>query len=226
MPNGLLNNLFYNFKKKQLNVENLREARAIAGWAHLDKKSGTGNGTVQVTVDAYLGRNPRNTSVQVATNGGVSKNVSVVQNGKAIYITKESDPNVGAAATTATVKFRTNVEKFKLEIGNSGTVGSVKVNNVDVPEAGGIYTPAGDPGASSEYTVTVVVNFAANGSIQNKQYTVKASDSVNAEVSATATITQSAADSNLTVSPEQLTFEATGGAKTITITSNDSWTIA
>jgi hypothetical protein len=226
MPNGLLNNLFYNLKKKQMDREKLREARAIAGWAHLDKKSGTGNGTVQVTIDAYLGRNDRNTSVQVATNGGVSKNVSVVQNGKAIYITKESDPNVGAAATTATVKFKTNVEKFKLEIGNSGTVGSVKVNNVDVPEAGGIYTPAGDPGASSEYTVTVVVNFAANGSIQNKQYTVKASDSVNAEVSATATITQSAADSNLTVSPEQLTFEATGGAKTITITSNDSWTIA
>lgn len=206
--------------------EKLREARAIAGWARLDKKSGTGNSTVQVTVDAYLGRNARNTSVQVATKGGVSKNVSVVQNGKAIYITKESDPNVGAAATTATVKFKTNVAEFKLGIGNSGTVGSVKVNNVDVPEVGGIYTPAGDPGASGEYTVTVVVNFAANGSIQNKPYTVKASDSVNAEVSATATITQSAADSNLTVSPEQLTFEATGGAKTITITSNDSWTIS
>ena len=133
---------------------------------------------------------------------------------------------MGAAATTATVTFKTNVEKFKLKIGDSGTVGSVKVNNVDVPEAGGIYTPAGDPGASDEYVVTVVVNFAANGSIQNKQYTVKASDSVNAEVSATATITQSAADSNLTVSPEQLTFEATGGSKTITITSNDSWTIS
>lgn len=206
--------------------EKLREARAIAGWAHLDKKTGTGNGTVQVTVDAYLGRNARNTAIQVATKGGVSKSVSVVQSGKAIYITKESDPNVGAEATTATVKFKTNVKEFKLEIGNSGTVGSVKVNNVDVPEAGGIYTPAGDPGASGEYIVTVVVNFAANGSIQNKQYTVKASDSVNAEVSATATITQSAADSNLTVSPEQLTFEATGGSKTITITSNDSWTIS
>lgn len=206
--------------------EKLREARAIAGWAHLDKKTGTGNGTVQVTVDAYLGRNARNTAIQVATNGGVSKSVSVVQSGKAIYITKESDPNVGAEATTATVKFKTNVAKFKLGIGNSGTVGSVKVNNVDVPEAGGIYTPAGDPGASGEYVVTVVVNFAANGSIQNKQYTVKASDSVNAEVSATATITQSAADSNLTVSPGQLTFEATGGSKTITITSNDSWTIS
>lgn len=206
--------------------EKLREARAIAGWAHLDQKTGTGNSTVQVTVDAYLGRNDRNTTIQVATNGGVSKSVSVVQNGKAIYITKESDPNVGAEATTATVKFKTNVNEFKLEIGNSGTVGSVKVNNVDVPEAGGIYTPAGDPGASGEYVVTVVVNFAANGSIQNKQYTVKASDSVNAAVSATATITQSAADSNLTVSPEQLTFEATGGANTITITSNDSWTIS
>lgn len=206
--------------------EKLREARAIAGWAHLDKKSGTGNSTVQVTADIYSGRNPRNTSVQVATNGGVSKNVSVVQNGKAIYITKESDPNVGAAATTATIRFRTNVEKFKLGIGNSGTVGSVKVNNVDVPEAGGIYTPVGDPGASGEYTVTVVVNFAANGSILDKQYTIKASDSVNAEVSATATITQSSAGSNLTVSPEQLTFEAVGGSRLITITSNDSWTIA
>ena len=69
--------------------EKLREARAIAGWAHLDKKTGTGNDTGQVTVDAYLGRNARNTAIQVATNGGVSKSVSVVQNGKAIYITKE-----------------------------------------------------------------------------------------------------------------------------------------
>lgn len=206
--------------------EKLREARAIASWAHLDKKTGTGNSTVQVTVDAYLGRNARNTAIQVATNGGVSRTVSVVQNGKAIYITKESDPNVGAEAITATVKFKTNVAKFKLGIGNSGTVGSVQVNNVDVPEVGGIYTPAGDPGASGEYVVTVVVNFAANGSIQDKQYTVKASDSVNAEVSATATITQSAADSTLTLSPGQLTFEATGSSKTITITSNDSWTIS
>lgn len=206
--------------------EKLREARAIAGWAHLDKQTGIGNDTVQVTVDAYLGRNARNTAIQVATNGGVSKSVSVVQSGKAIYITKESDPNVGAEATTATVTFQTNVENFKLRIGNSGTVGSVKVNNVDVPEASGIYTPAGDPGASGEYIVTVVVNFAANGSIQNKRYTVMVSDPVNAEVSATATITQSAADSNLTVSPEQLTFEATGGSKIITITSNDSWTIS
>lgn len=206
--------------------EKLREARAIAAWAHLDKKNGTGNSTVQVSVDAYWGRNTRNTSAQIATNGGVSKNVSVVQSGKPIYFTKDSNPNVGAVATTATVKFQTNVEKFKLEIGNSGTVGSVKVNNVDVPEAGGIYTPAADPGASGQYVVTVVVNFADNGSIQNKQYTVKASDSVNAAVSATATITQSAADSNLTVSTEQLTFEATGGTKTITITSNDSWTIS
>lgn len=206
--------------------EKLREARAIAGWAQLDKKTGTGNDTVQVTVAAYLGRNNRNTAIQVATKGGVSKSVSVVQMGKAIYITKESDPNVGANATTATVEFETNVEKFKLEIGNSGTVGSVKINNVDVPEADGIYTPGGDPGASGKYVVTVVVNFAANGSIQDKQYTVKASDPVDAAVNATATITQSAADSNLTVSPEQLTFEATGGSKTITLTSNDSWTIS
>lgn len=206
--------------------EELREIIAITGWASLNQNSGTGNSTVQVIVNAHSGRNSRNTSVQVATNGGVSKSVSVVQKGKAIYVAKESNPNVEAAATTATVEFKTNVEKFKLEIGNSGTVGSVKVNNVNILEADGIYTPAGDPGASGGYLVTVVMNFAANSSIQNKQYTVKASDSVNAEVSATATITQSAADSNLTVSPEQLTFEAAGGDKTITITSNDSWTIS
>lgn len=205
---------------------NLRAARAMAGWSHLDKNSGTGNDTVQVTVDSYLGRSQRTTVVDIATAGGVSKSVQVVQNGKSIYITKESDPSVGASATTATVTFRTNVEKFKLEIGNGGTVGSVKVNNSDVPESSGVYTPSGDPGSSNEYEVVVVVNFPANPTINTKQYTVKASDSVSTDVSATATITQDAADSNLTVSPEQLTFEATGGSKTITITSNDSWTIS
>ena len=64
------------------------------------------------TVDAYLGRNNRNTTVQVATNGGVSKSVSVVQKGKAIYITKESDPNV--VSPTFVLKVRDAVRKTDL----------------------------------------------------------------------------------------------------------------
>ena len=63
---------------------------------------------------------------------------------------------MGAEATTATVKFKTNLEKFNLGLGNSGTVDSVKVDDVNVTETGGIYIPVGDPGASGEvWTPTV-----------------------------------------------------------------------
>lgn len=206
--------------------EKLRAARAMAGWVTPDKKSGQGDGTVELTVLAFTGRNNRTSVVTVVTNGGQSKEVQVIQNGKPVYVTKVQDPNVAAGITTATVSFKTNSASFKLELSGSATVGSVKVNQSEVPEFGGTYTPSGDPGANGEYTVEVVVNFPANDDVSQKQYTVKATDSTTGSATSTATITQSAADSRLTVSPEQLTFEATGGSQTITITSNDSWTIS
>lgn len=204
----------------------LRAARAMASWVTPDKTSGQGNGTVELTVPVFLGRNNRTSVVTVVTTGGQSKEVQVIQNGKPVYVTKVQDPNVAAAVTTATVSFKTNSASFKLELSGSATIGSVKVNNSDVPESGGVYTPKGDPGAGGEYTVEVVVNFPANDDVTEKQYTAKATDSTTESATSTATITQSAADSRLTVSPEQLTFKATGGSQTITITSNDSWTIS
>lgn len=206
--------------------EKLRAARAMAGWVTSDKKLGQGDGTVELTVLAFTGRNNRTSVVTVVANGGQSKEVQVIQNGKPVYVTKVQDPNVAAGITTATVSFKTNSASFKLELSGSATVGSVKVNQSEVPELDGTYTPSGDPGANGEYTVEVVVNFPANDDVFQKQYTVKATDSTTGSATSTATITQSAADSRLTVSPEQLTFEATGGSQTITITSNDSWTIS
>lgn len=206
--------------------EKLRAARAMAGWVTPDKKSGQGNGTIELTVLAFTGRNNRTSVVTVVTNGGQSKEVQVIQKGKPVYVTKVQDPNVAAGITTATVSFKTNSASFKLGLSGSATVDSVKVNQSKVPELSGTYTPSGDPGANGEYTVEVVVNFPANDDVSQKQYTVKATDSTTGSATSTATITQSAANSRLTVSPEQLTFEAIGGSQMITITSNDSWTIS
>lgn len=77
----------------------------------------------------------------------------------------------------------------------------------------------------SDGVVTVTEN---PGTTQRGGYvvTVKADGEGDKTASKDITFNQQGSESYITVSPETLTFEAAGGTQTITINSNDSWTIS
>lgn len=50
-----------------------------ATWVHSDKKSGDGNGVINITVDANPRADARTATVTVATKGGVSKTIAISQ---------------------------------------------------------------------------------------------------------------------------------------------------
>lgn len=195
-------------------------------WLTPSPTTGSGNGSVSCVVPAYTGRTNRTGAVTVTTAGSKTATVSVTQTGKALFVTARSTPGAPAAATTATVAFTTNAEKFKVTSAGGATISSVKANGIAVTAASGIYTPSGDPGGKAQYTVEVVVAISANTTVSSRTFTVKCEDSVTASISSTATITQAAGASTISVNPTTLTFSAVGETKTFQVTSNDSWTVS
>ena len=201
---------------------------AEISWITIDKKSGSGNQTINVTAAAHTGRLARSGTIVVKTAGtagsAVTKNVAVTQNLRPVFVTKGADASVTAASITKDITFATNSQSFKVAC-TGGTVGAVKVNSATVTASSGNYAPSGDPGATAHYTVTVTVTFPANTTVQTKRITTSLTDATTSSATASVVITHAAANSNLTVDPETLTFAYDGGSKTFSITSNDSWTI-
>ena len=201
---------------------------AEISWITIDKKSGSGNQKINVTAAAHTGRLARSGTIVVKTAGtagsAVTKNVAVTQNLRPVFVTKGADASVTAADITKDITFTTNSQSFKVAC-TGGTVGAVKVKGAAVTASSGNYTPSGDPGATAQYTVTVTVTFPANTTVQAKRITTSLTDATTSSATASVVITQAAANSNLTVDPETLTFAYGGESKTFSITSNDSWTI-
>lgn len=92
-----------------------------------------------------------------------------------------------------------------------------------------------DPGATDRIDIIIDVAFPANETISDKHYTVEIGGISSAkptkltDVAATQVscqITQTAKVVTLSVSPTSITIPAAGTAQTITVTSNDAWTIS
>ena len=106
------------------------------------------------------------------------------------------------------------------------TLGAVTANGKAVTAASGIYTPADDPGATAEYTVTAVVTFAANDTLSAVTRAVTMTDGTDTAKTASVNVVQGAAPSRVSVNPASLTFATAGEGKTFQIFSNDSWTVS
>lgn len=194
-------------------------------WITANPTSGTGDGTSYITAPAYTGRNQRTGTITVTTDGGQIATVAVTQSASAAFVTAGEDQSISDTDTTATVTFTSNVQAFKVIPTEEAFITSVNVNGKTVTASGGVYTPSGDPGGSAQYTVVIAVSVPANTTVTAKTFTVKLEHSTTASISGIVTINQSPGSSLISVSPTSLTFTAGGETKTISIISNDSWTI-
>lgn len=199
---------------------------AKPAWLSVSPKSGTGDQSIQVTAQAHTGRSNRQGTITVSTTGGASAEVECTQTAHEAFVTAGEKQNVGSTKTTATVTFTTNVQAFKLIASAGTTIGTVNANGAAVSASSEVYTPAGDPGASAQYTVTVVITFVANDTLKAITHTVKLQDSATSSVTDTASVTQAEGTTRVTVDPDTLTFAVGGESKRFSVSSNDSWTIS
>lgn len=197
---------------------------AKASWCTTDPSQGSGNGTVNVGASIHTGREQRITVLTFKATGATDKTVNVTQQAKAEFVTI-NDVSVGKAGGAVTVTGSTNSAKLTFSLG----AGDITLTLPGTYSAGGASTTngaaiAGDPGATEQLDFSIQFTAPENTTINQKTRVVTVTAS--GGQSASATISQSAGDPALSVTPTTITLEASGAAKSVSVVSNANWTVS
>lgn len=223
---------------------------ATFGFVTIDKTSGSGNATVNISVPANNGNAGRTKVLKVKNSDGtIVRNVTVMQAAAAdavmdFSVDQRTIPADGGARTF-TVKGNaqtlylvimvtrpSGAQEFKdpstmtqLPTGwtASKTTAEIGGATIDIVEI-----DTGKDGASASYSKTFAVNFPAAemAGVHQWQVAISAEKPSGEDLSGMISLPlrQNGA-AKLTVNPAMLMLESAAGSDTVTITSNDSWTI-
>lgn len=218
---------------------------ATSSHVHVQPTSGSGKGTISVTVDAHTGRLQRSGTLTVSTTTGTkaTANCTITQEAAAQVINLTSpaegtDVEIAASASNriVTIKGTANCTSLAWNILSNGAViappaastVTARINTTD--GTGGIsisnnISISGDPGAKSLYTFWMKYDLT--------NYKPGIDTALEFEVSNGGSIKKSfqiivkASAGTISLNPTTLTFPASGGsAQTVTVTSNDRWTVS
>lgn len=222
---------------------------AKAAWITPDPSSGTGKKTVSVSAQNFTGRVERTTTLTITSTKDTSKKATVTakQTALAEFLTLKTPAGNSIPATTAAIiySFESNSKYICLRKDSGYTASNVVIVNAHQGETGEIikgvdkssftlYTIPNDWGASGKYDFEISISVKANETISpiTRKFTLGGvSGSSEPTTFPTAltvqtTSVQAAKVVTLTVSPTSITIPAAGTAQTITVTSNDAWTIS
>lgn len=200
---------------------------AYASWVTPSKVSGNGNDTVSWTGTAHTGRSSRTTTATFAASGVDSKTLTIIQAGKAEFVTIDSTAAVAKSGGTLTITGTSNSSKLTFSLTGTNGIGlvlpsSYTANSVATNNGVAI---TGDPGANQQYSFSITfTNIAENTTIESltSQLTV----TPNSGTAAVCNITQAAGDAYLTISPTTINLTAAGTAVSVSVSSNTSWTVS
>lgn len=201
---------------------------AYASWVTPNKVSGSGNDTVSWTGSVRTGRTARQTTATFSASGVESKTLTIIQAGKAEFVSFDSaTASVAKTGGSVTISGTTNSSKLTFSLTGTDNIGltlpSTYLAN-SVSTSNGVAV-TGDPGAEQEFAFSITfTGIAENTSISSltSQLTV----TPNSGTAATCDITQAAGDAYLTISPTTINLTAAGTAVSVSVTSNTSWTVS
>lgn len=199
---------------------------AKASWVKVNPASGSGDKSVSVSSNSeHTGRIARNTTLTITAANVEAQIVSVNQAGKPAYVDSQDTASAAKLGQNVTISGKSNSKKliFSLGTGELELLLPSKYNAAGAEIANGTDIP-GDPGASSEYDFSIVIDVPENTTINTKSRQIIVSDeNGNSDV---CLLTQAAGDAYLTVSKQSIDLAYTGEAVSFDISSNTSWTIS
>lgn len=192
--------------------------KAKPNWITLSAVEGTSNSQVDVTAPVYKGRNGRSGLITVAVED-LTEDVTLQQEGSTIWdvITQSLAFVKGGEAKKFIGNSNLASITFAVDSDASWLTADKLVVNENQYNSGAEIE--GDPGADDVYAFEITFTAAANPTVNTRTGNI----TVNGQKY---TVTQSAGDATLSVSPTSLTFAAAGETKQITITTNTAWTIS
>lgn len=198
---------------------------AKPNWLTINPTSGSGNGTVDFSTSTpHTGRIAR-TGIATFKAAGVEDIPKTVnQAGKPEFITMQSSASAGKAGGNVTISGTSNSSKLNFTLG-TGTL------NISLPtkytansvETSNNVAIAGDPGANAQFSFSITISVPANTTVTSlsKQIICTAAGGQKA----TCTLTQSAGDPILQVTPKTIELGWEGTAVSAQVISNTDWTV-
>lgn len=225
---------------------------ATFGFVTVDKTSGSGDATVNVSVPVNNGTSQRSKNLYVKNSDGtIKRQVTVFQSGAADVVTDFSvdQRTIPAEGGAGTFTVKGNAQTLYLVIMVVPPQGAPEYKDpstmIDLPEGwtaskttaqiGGAtiamaQIDTGKDGTSASYTKTFAVNFPAAEMAGTHHWTVAISAEKPSGQDLTGMtllqLTQNGGEASLTVTPPMVMLDAAADSGVITITSNDSWTIS
>lgn len=196
---------------------------AKPSWSAINPTAGSGDGTVNVSASAHTGRVQRSGVVTYKATGVADVTQTVTQTAKEEYVTinNVSAPKAGG---NVTITGKTNSSRLTFALGG----GDIPITLPGSYSAGGASTVngtdiTGDPGAAAEFDFSLTVEVPANTTVSEKSRAISVTAA--GGQSGSSTISQTAGDPILSVSPSSITIDAAGTAVSVTVSSNTNWTI-
>lgn len=228
-------------RKRKIQINNLKIINIMAKplWISVSKSNGTGNDSVDVTAQAYTGREQRSGVITANATGGGSDTSTVEQAGKPEFIQLLTEElTVTADKSGQILSFTGKSNCADLKVVQSVNEDLAQIEGVSYAlevngEADGNWNNAttsvdGDPGASAEYDFTLKITIPANKTESSKGglFVIRnANSSVN---SGQITVTQDAGVKNYAL-PVIIEFKyankipASGGSVTPTLSYKQTW---
>lgn len=198
---------------------------AKAAWLKVTPASGSGNGSIAFSADAYTGRTARTTTATVSATGVDPKTVNVTQAAKAEFVTIQEAASAPKAGGTVEITGSSNSTKLTFTLGTGELAitlpekytanGSEATNDVAI---------SGDPGASAQYEFSISITVPVNATVGPLTREVIVTDA--GSHTATCLLTQAAGDPTLSLSTDTVNLTPAGTAVSVEVTSNTSWTVS
>lgn len=208
----------------------------VLDWLTVTPDSGSGNGSLDVSVSSYSGRESKQMSFRVVGTGGGEGTVQVTQEGLSEFVTFTSGTaEIGKEGGTLQLSGTSNSTALTFSIAEGGSLVltapptyKVLEQNVNNGEA-----VPDDPGASASYGWTIEFTVPENTTTGSLTCTVEVSDAGSSAAGSnihSCVVTQAAGDAYVYVgamnqSSVSITLPANGGNETVQVFSNTDWTV-
>ena len=155
-----------------------------------------------------------------------SAETTYVQAGKSEFVAlvTSSTPSIGKDETSLVITLVSNSKKLNAAFVSNGMDASIASMTIN----GDAYTNntniLGDPGNNAEYTAVITLSFKANNMASTRSFQLQVTD--NGGHAVTVTGTQAGQTPTITVDPSTVQVSAAGGSGSITVSSNDTWTVS
>ena len=183
----------------------------------LTPKTGTGNAEVSISCSERTGRVATSPVTFTAKMDGfsVSKSVSVVQEGKAEFVTlNKTAVSVDKRGETVTITGVSNTSKLSFSCAaDEVTFNSYTANGAAATSGVAI---AGDPGASAQYAFSIPITVSVNTTASSKTYTLGILTAGGQTASVILTQVASEFTYDLTLAASPTSIQASGGSVAIT----------